>query len=337
MKTADKLNLMISYLQEKITSGEFACGDRLPAIRKLTEQFDITYGTAMRGINRICEMGLVEKVPGSGIYVKERPDNIEGKNYKYRLATILTGVDRWESPGIYSTVFLGLQKTAEKNDCSLSINYIPMDVFSNEALEEAAGDADAVILLSEYDMAVKEIKFRAPVTGVCMHSLESSISYIDIDPYCVARNAMKYFASKNVDVVEIYANAAPAYQARAMAFAMEWQFAGKKFIMKPPARPVVTDKLNDFNPKHGHFFTTGALYQLYSEMYQNQTGGELHEDHAVLSVDGKNRIDPHLKRGASIAIDWQIIGKYAVEESLYRITNPGASPKKIYIQGKLYA
>ena len=265
MKTADKLKLMISYLQEKITSGEFACGERLPTIRELMEKFDITYGTATRGINQLCEIGLVEKKPGNGIYVKRMPDNIESKLCKYRLAIILTGVDRWESPGIYSTVFLGVQKAAEQNDCSLSINYIPMDKFNNDTLAQAGGDADAVILLSEYDMAVKEIKFKVPVTGVCMHSLDSSISYIDIDPYCVARNAVDYFSSKNIDVVEIYTNDAPAYQARAMAFAMEWQFAGKKFIMNRIVHGLYNKPFTGLNTDYGHFFTTGALYQLYSE------------------------------------------------------------------------
>jgi GntR family transcriptional regulator, transcriptional repressor for pyruvate dehydrogenase complex len=54
-----------------MASGSFADGQRLPAERKLCEQFNVSRGTVRMAISDLEKMGVVKIKPGSGIYVKK--------------------------------------------------------------------------------------------------------------------------------------------------------------------------------------------------------------------------------------------------------------------------
>ena len=58
-------------LREKIRSGELPPGARLPGIKDLMQQFDVSYETARHAINELRAMGLVETRQGKGSYVRE--------------------------------------------------------------------------------------------------------------------------------------------------------------------------------------------------------------------------------------------------------------------------
>jgi GntR family transcriptional repressor for pyruvate dehydrogenase complex len=54
-----------------ISSGHFKDGQRLPAERKLCEQFGVSRGTLRQSLADLEKMGIVVIRPGSGIYVKK--------------------------------------------------------------------------------------------------------------------------------------------------------------------------------------------------------------------------------------------------------------------------
>lgn len=329
-KVSDKLNKLVNYLQEKIYSGEFATGSKLPPIRALMEQFDLTYGTAKRGIDQLCESGLIEKMAGNGTFVKAG-SNKKAANGKYRISVFVTGVDRWEHPGIYQTVFLGLQKAAAAADCRLEVNYVLMDDINNTHLQEAGAVSDAIVLLSEYDIALGNINPGVPVVGVCMHEVSSNVSLVDLDPFAAAQLAKQYFIDNNCDKVEVFYTGAPAYRNRADIFALLWRAEGRECVM----RLSTSDQLHELSPEAGLLFTTGALLELYSEANREHNGKALAEEFTVLGIDGKNHLDPSYDPAPAVTLDWQTAGRYALDECLFRIKNPGALPKRIYLPGTL--
>ena len=60
---------LVSDLCDEIFGGAFAPGDRLPPMRRLAEQYDVTVPTTQRAVARLEEMGLVQARQGSGVRV----------------------------------------------------------------------------------------------------------------------------------------------------------------------------------------------------------------------------------------------------------------------------
>ncbi|WP_176921407.1 winged helix-turn-helix domain-containing protein [Pseudonocardia oroxyli] len=56
-------------LREKIKSGRWQAGDRLPPISQLRETYAVSPGTIKTAISALSDEGLVRGVAGSGIYV----------------------------------------------------------------------------------------------------------------------------------------------------------------------------------------------------------------------------------------------------------------------------
>jgi ABC-type glycerol-3-phosphate transport system substrate-binding protein len=60
-----------SDIINKISSGELRKGDRLPAERELAERFGVSRITVVGALKALVEEGVVEKVRGSGSYIKQ--------------------------------------------------------------------------------------------------------------------------------------------------------------------------------------------------------------------------------------------------------------------------
>ncbi|MGE4565742.1 MAG: GntR family transcriptional regulator, partial [Victivallaceae bacterium] len=72
LKTATPLT---DYLRAQILAEVFLPGSRLPSVRTLMRKFDLSYGSAMRGIDELCGQGLLEKLPRRGILVRRAAGN----------------------------------------------------------------------------------------------------------------------------------------------------------------------------------------------------------------------------------------------------------------------
>jgi GntR family transcriptional regulator len=58
-------------LEERIRTGEFAPGSKLPSRRELTEHYDVTPPVIDRAMQNLRAKGLTETLPGVGVYVAE--------------------------------------------------------------------------------------------------------------------------------------------------------------------------------------------------------------------------------------------------------------------------
>lgn len=63
---------IVAQLRTMIEAGGMRPGDRLPAERKLAEQFQVSRSSVREGIKLLTESGLLESRQGAGTFVRER-------------------------------------------------------------------------------------------------------------------------------------------------------------------------------------------------------------------------------------------------------------------------
>lgn len=71
-----KFQTIVVDIRQKITSGFYSQGDRLPTTSELCEQYGVSKITVKRAMDDLVAMGLVARRRGSGTYVK----GIEGRS-----------------------------------------------------------------------------------------------------------------------------------------------------------------------------------------------------------------------------------------------------------------
>ena len=330
MQIPDKPLRLIKFLQEKIHGGEFPGGSKLPSIRILMAQFNLSYGSVKRGIDYLAGLGLVEKLPGRGVFVKQRRKSATAGQARTSIAVFLPNNPVNFRPGIYPTVLLGVQAAAAEMKISLLLNYVSIADLTPKNFQSCTAGCHGVLLLGEYDPMAPELPVPIPVAGVCMdNSAGGRISVVDLDPFSAAEQAVKFFARRKLTTVKVIIDKRAAYTRRGEVFADTWRQAGNHAELTQARTPIT------FNRDTGYFFATGSILQEASEQYEKATGHKLADDFTVLSLDGKCLINPDYHRAPAIALDWESAGRYAMEECLYRIDHPGSIPKRIYLPGKL--
>lgn len=93
-----------AYLEERITSGELRPGDRLPAERELAQSLSVSRASLREAMREMENKHLVERKPGRGTVVSERPDEVvelvrELDNSRQALRDV-TELRRLVEPGI---------------------------------------------------------------------------------------------------------------------------------------------------------------------------------------------------------------------------------------------
>ncbi|WP_249124377.1 GntR family transcriptional regulator [Saccharopolyspora erythraea] len=64
---------LAAEIATKIDSGELAPGTRLPSVRALAKQHEVSAMTAQKALNQLALDGYAEAVSGLGYYAKEPP------------------------------------------------------------------------------------------------------------------------------------------------------------------------------------------------------------------------------------------------------------------------
>ena len=59
-------------LRDRIESGELAPGDMVPSITRLTQEYGVSKGTAVKALDVLRREGLTRTVAGWGTFVAER-------------------------------------------------------------------------------------------------------------------------------------------------------------------------------------------------------------------------------------------------------------------------
>lgn len=67
---------IVDSLRARIDAGEFPPGARLPSVRTLMAEFDVSTQTAQNAIGVLKRENVVESIPGKGVFVKEQRELI---------------------------------------------------------------------------------------------------------------------------------------------------------------------------------------------------------------------------------------------------------------------
>lgn len=72
MADLPKYQLILDYLRDSIQTGRIATGQRLPSEMELVRKFKVSRPTAVRAMQELQRLGLVERRVGSGTFVRSR-------------------------------------------------------------------------------------------------------------------------------------------------------------------------------------------------------------------------------------------------------------------------
>lgn len=64
--------MIYSFLEQKISRGEYKPGDRLPSEAELCSEFKVSRGPVRAALDQLSAIGLVNKIKGGGSYVSEQ-------------------------------------------------------------------------------------------------------------------------------------------------------------------------------------------------------------------------------------------------------------------------
>ena len=330
MVKPEKAKQLIDYLEERLVAGQYSAGSKIPSVRRLADKFKISYGTALRGIDYLCEYGKFEKVPNRGIFVRKSP-RVANNNKIRRIAIFMEPYVTEAHQGMCYTAFLGMQELALKTGFTFMVNPLMVDNATEDMIYEMSNGAEGIILLNEYDLNIKQLKPKVPVVGVLVdNSYNGSISTVNLDAWSAARMAADFFESKKLKRVVIISSFKPVFVARGITFAALWRERGFEC-------ELITEYGNeeiDYDKNCGYLFTSDQRAQDHSLEFMERSGVELAEKFTILGMDGKQLIDPSFHRFPSIAVNWKAIGEIAFNECLNRINNPASIPQNISLTGK---
>lgn len=97
---------LVRALSRAVFRGEYAAGDKLPPLRKMARQHDVTVPTTQRAVARLEEMGLVSVRQGSGVRVQNPRTHVGPSALPYWIDAVL---DRPDEARVLLSDFLELR------------------------------------------------------------------------------------------------------------------------------------------------------------------------------------------------------------------------------------
>lgn len=318
-----------SYVESMIAAGQYAPGDRLPPLRNLAEQFELTTGTARRAIKELCDRGILSFRHGSGTYVNTRV------NHSGSSKTISVALWNEEITISYCAYAAnGLIAAANHTDYLLRFYYVSYPEPPDRPLELPAEmwDACAVIFLGTYDkFKIAGFKGSKPCVGVEMHDgRDGVLSTVSIDPFAAAELAAGHFRRLGIKNVIVASADTPVHLTRAEVFRNVWEKTGRCEVVRQ------LESIEAPAADTGLLFASGSQLNSFAVALKEKTGQRVADYPNILSIDGKSLIIPHYEPVRTIHIDWKAAGATAFAECVRRIEQPGSEARRIYISPGLF-
>ncbi len=331
---------VVNYLEAQIVSGVLAPGARIPSLRRLCGKFNISMGTAVRGIEVLAARGKVETRRGSGVYVKSHAAIPAGNGAgpRFRVGAVIADTSGLQN-SYCAHALRGIMEAALEAGGVVQVYYIP--VFNHKLLPDITAisrDLDLLILLGEYDWKMKALDSNCPVVGIEMEHIYGGVcSCISVDSRSAAETACGFFHDRGcrlVRMVEI--PHLPVHWERARYFRALWDGELEVVTYRDPTSVDEISVLDVSDPEVGYWFSSGTIYQRRALPYRETTGRVLAAERHVLSIDGKSLVVPQYEPSNTIGVDWYDLGVAAFEEGRRRMENPGSSARRIGIPGRLH-
>ncbi len=329
---------MVEAIKAMIVSGKYPAGSKIPPVRQLSKDFNISVGTATRGINFLVENGILEARRGSGTFVRKLTAVRTSRSREEEIKIAVFMVSSNLSQYYCAHALLGVQDAIKNCNCTIQVRFCEHQELTYAMMENAAADNDGLLLLSDYDRAINDIPHNVPTVGMEMHRSFNQInSTVTIDPVDAAELAVGFFRERKLKHVKIFSHDGPLHRTRATLFQSEWSRYGSYEIVELALHEEESALVDCGDPAIGYLFTGGSAAQGSAYRYAGATGRILAADYHVLSIDGKSLTVPNYQPMNTIGISWYEAGIVALEECLRRVRNPGSLARRIYLAGQLYS
>lgn len=333
----NRYQAMVEFIEAMIAGGHYPTGTKIPSLRTLCVEFELSRGTAARGLEYLAERGLLELRHGSGAYVTARKEPAASGGGR-KIAVFSEHCNVYDS--YCAHIVLGIQNLAAATGTTLNMHLRYYQQTSYEIVEKAALEADALLLLGNYDLFLQDLPRRRPVVGVDMLRGFSVASLVGMDNRQAMELAADFFLRRGIRRVKLLSFPVPLYQYRANCFSTEFRERGGEAetiqpLDKYEGRLSLTHEFyRSLMPLFadrdcGYLFVSGTECERTMIHYREATGRELNDDVCVLSIDGKSRIVPGYTPVNTIGPNYTEIGEVAFAECMRRIESPGASPRRI--------
>ena len=317
------------YIESMIASGGFAPGEKLPTQRALAAQFNLTQNAVCRALKDLAARGLLDLRQGSGCYVRRRVEH-RGK-YNFMVYT----QSKYMTPTYCGRILSGMLDRAAELGIGLMLNFVDYPDFAGSPLREREADFDAVVLVGLYDNVLTEFFCRKPCVGVNMHRTFGCLSTLDMDPVAAADLAVGYLHRKSVRHAICITSpdfahegaARNVFDFRRQCFLAAWDGTSECVA------PRESDDLTGFArlpAGTGLWFSGDTHCHRLFRGFQKQTGRDLAAAVPLISNNGRNRTDPSMFLFPTIAPDYRLMGRNAVDEAVRRVEQPGAPLMRLY-------
>lgn len=317
---------LIDYVAANVATQAYLPGSRIPSIRRLAIKFDISYGTASRGVEYLVASGVLVRDGARGFAVAgPRRAGLEFK----RITVFMEPFVSDREIGMCHTAFMQMQEMAYLNNCHFVVVPIRGEEITAELIRSASQGSHGIVLLNEYDAFFSELETELPVVGTLINSsFGGRISTVNVDPFDAAAKAVEYFKIRKIKKVVVVSARQPVYLRRGEFFQLDWERSGGccewEFDMLDPSR---------ITPDQGIFFTSDQVAENHIRAMEN-AGFDL-TCQPLISVDGKRTLVSNFHRFSTVAGNWKQIGQAIFWEIFNRIRYPGYPVRHILIEGVL--
>lgn len=129
---------LYNSLYDKIVSGEYSEGEKLPTEKELAEQFNVSNITSKKSLEMLADNGMIKRVPGKGSFVIKSTVDNKVSVQKSKSNSPIIGVVLSDFSESYGTNLLsGIEEEASKNNCFI----IPKRSYGKQELENDAIDS----------------------------------------------------------------------------------------------------------------------------------------------------------------------------------------------------
>lgn len=129
---------LYNSLYDKIVSGEYSEGEKLPTEKELAEQFNVSNITSKKSLEMLADNGMIKRVPGKGSFVIKSTVDNKVIVQKSKSNSPIIGVVLSDFSESYGTNLLsGIEEEASNNNCFI----IPKRSYGKQELENDAIDS----------------------------------------------------------------------------------------------------------------------------------------------------------------------------------------------------
>ena len=321
--------VLADELELAILSGTLPGGTRLPSLRELAAKRGVTSALAHRALVELCRRELAESRQGAGFFVASKRASA-AKGGALRISVLHHRPERGSHDLPYcSQVLKGIQEEAARRGITLVLHYdaavMEYDGRVERYVAEAPNEADALILLGSFDMIERHFDVRLPRVGVSMRDmLGGMLSPVDMDPWEAARLAAEYFRRNGIRKLVL---CRPARTLPTLAFSVMravWDGECEICLLQNGVElsPV---------PGAGYWFEDCGWANGRLKRYRARTGRDFRRDHPLVALNGKNLLNPDYEPMNTIAPDWILAGRMALNEAVRRVREPGGGAARILL------